>query len=548
MRTLDVRRAFQPFAFVHKSPPLRQIQVAWAGSFGGDAVVSVAFGVLAYEADGARGVAVLVAAQMLPAAILAPLFSAATHRLPRERLLLLIDLVRALVAAAAAVVAAAQAPTWILLVLAAMLMTATAVSNPARRALVPLLVNAPAELTAAGVVSSVVQATAVTLGPALAALLYLTTQSWTVFATAAAFYIIGGLAESRLPSTAGISIQLPQSAQSTMGFRDGLNAVRANSQLKLAAAMFAAKNLARGALNVLVVVVPLQLLGLHASAVGLLTAAIGIGGVIGGLAAAGLVGRRRLAGPMALGLAAWGAPLLALGLAPGFAVALAGLAVLGGGNTVTDVAGYTLIARSARDDLLTRVLGVHEGIRGFAITLGSAATALIINFASVRVSLAVVGAGLGLVAALAGARREIEPAAEISADDIKLLRANPLFGWLPPVALERVAFTLTDVELDAGDVLIHEGDDGDRAYLVAAGELAVEKDGAEVARLAPGAVVGEIALLHTVPRTATVRAIGAVRLLAIDRDEFLAAATGGSTARAAAEELVSARLAEVTVR
>ena len=545
---LDVRRALQPFAFVRKSPPLRKIQIAWAGSFGGDAVVAVAFGVLAYDADGARGVALLVAAQMLPAAILAPVVSAATHRIPRERLLLVIDLLRSVVAATAAGLAAAQAPTWILLVLAATLMTATAVSNPARRGLVPLLVSAPAELTAAGVVSSVVQAASVTLGPALAALLYVTAPSWTVFAAAAVLYIAGGLAESRLPSTSGISIRLPQSSPRRMGLLDGLNAVRTNTQLKLAAAMFAAKNLARGALNVLVVVVPLQLLGLHASAVGLLTAAIGAGGIVGGLAAAGLVGRRRLAGPMALGLAVWGAPLLALGIEPGFAVALAGLAVLGGGNTVTDVAGYTLIARSARDDLLTRVLGVHEGIRGFAITLGSAATALIINFASVRVSLAVVGAGLGLVAAVAGARRQIEPAAEISPDDIKLLRANPLFGWLPPVALERVAFTLSDVELGAGEVLIRQGEEGDRAYVVAAGELAVERDGEEVARVAPGGIVGEIALLHAVPRTATVRAVGPARLLAIERDEFLAAATGGATAREAAEELVTARLAEVTVR
>src|SRR5579871_5850674 len=535
VRMLAVRRAFQPFAFVRKSPPLRQIQIAWAGSFGGDAVVAVAFGVLAYEADGARGVAILVAAQMLPAAILAPLVSAATHRMPRERLLLVIDLVRSVVAATAAGLAAAHAPTWILLVLAATLMTATAVSNPARRALVPLLVKTPAELTAAGVVSSVVQAASVTLGPALAALLYLTTKSWTVFAAAAAFYIVGGLAEARLPSTSGLSIRLPQSARPSSGFRDGLDAVRANSQLKLAAAMFAAKNLARGALNVLVVVVPLQLLHLHASSVGLLTAAIGIGGIVGGLLAAGLVGRRRLAGPMALGLAAWGAPLLglaawgapllALGLKPGLPIALAGLAVLGGGNTVTDVAGYTLIARSARDDLLTRVLGVHEGIRGFAITLGSAATALIINLTDIRVALTVVGAGLGLVAALAAVRRQIEPAADIRVEDINLLRANPLFAWLPPVALERVTFTLSDVELENDDILLRQGDEGSHAYLVAAGELAIEKDGDEIARVAPGGIVGEIALLHAVPRTATARAIGPTRLLAIERDEFLAAAT-----------------------
>jgi predicted MFS family arabinose efflux permease len=539
---LDVRGRLAPFRFVRRSRPLRNIQLAWAGSFGGDAIVAVAFGVLAYRAAGPKGLAVLVAAQMLPAAALAPLVSAATHRIPRERLLLGIDLLRAVVAAAAAGLAAAHAPNAVLLVLAATLMTATAVSNPARRALVPLLVDTPAELTAAGVVSSVVQASALTLGPAIAAVLYATAQSWVVLAAAAVCFGLAALAEARLPNTARVAIR-SQTPRRTLGLAEGLRAVRASAQLKLAAAMFAAKNLARGALNVLVVVVPLQLLGLHASAVGWLTASIGIGGILGGIAATSLVGRRRMAGPMALGLAVWAAPLLALGLEPGLAVALAGLAVLGGGNTVTDVAGYTLIARSARDDLLTRVLGVHEGVRALAISVGAGATAALLSFTSVRVTLAVVGVGLGVVAALAAVRRRDEPTAEISPDDLRLLRASPLFGWLPPVALERVAYTLSEVDLAAGSVLINQGDDGDRAYLVADGELVAEKDGQEIGRIGTGGIVGEIALLHAVPRMATVRALRASRLLAIDRDEFLAAATGGDSAREAAEELVAARLA-----
>jgi hypothetical protein len=327
-----------------------------------------------------------------------------------------------------------------------------------------------------------------------------------------------------------------------LGLADGLAAVRSSTQLQLAAAMFAAKNLARGALNVLVVVVPLELLGLQNSAVGWLTAAIGAGGVIGGMAATSLVGRNRMAGPMALGLAVWGAPLLALGLEPGLVVALAGLAVLGSGNTVTDVAGYTLIARAARDDLLTRILGFHEGIRALAITVGSAATAAVISIAGVRFSLAVIGVGLGAVAALAATRRSTEVAIQIRPDDLRLLRANPLFGWLPPVALERVAFTLSEVELAVGDVLLRQGEPGDRAYLVVGGELVVDKDGREIGRVGPGAVVGEIALLRAAPRMATARARTPSRLLAIDRDEFLAAATGGVTAREAAEELVESRL------
>ena len=190
------------------------------------------------------------------------------------------------------------------------------------------------------------------------------------------------------------------------------------------------------------------------------------------------------------------------GLDPGFVLALAGLAVLGGGNSVTDVAGYTLIARSARDDLLTRVLGFHEGIRALAITVGSVVTAVVIELAGVRWALAAVGVTLGVVAALAATRRSTELPTNVRPEDLKRLRGNPLFGWLPPVALERVAFTVTETALPAGAVLLRQGEEGDRAYVVVEGELVAEKDGAEIGRIGPGGVAGEIALLRAAPRRA----------------------------------------------
>ena len=85
------------------------------------------------------------------------------------------------------------------------------------------------------------------------------------------------LAEAGLPSMAEVAIQ-PLTEGGALGLAEGFAAVRSNAQLKLAAAMFAAKNLARGALNVLVVVVPLDLLGLRPSAVGWLSAMIGARG------------------------------------------------------------------------------------------------------------------------------------------------------------------------------------------------------------------------------------------------------------------------------
>jgi CRP-like cAMP-binding protein len=93
-------------------------------------------------------------------------------------------------------------------------------------------------------------------------------------------------------------------------------------------------------------------------------------------------------------------------------------------------------------------------------------------------------------------------------------------------------------------VLLREGELGDRAYLIERGEVIVSVAGREIARLGPGDLVGEIALLRSVPRTATVVAASQLRVLSMDRCEFLVAATGAADARSAADVLVADRLAQ----
>ena len=163
-RSAHLRAGFAP-------PALRRVQVSTAGSFAGDAIAAVAFGVLAYRAAGPGGVALLVAVQMLPAAALMPFVSLAADKLPRERLLLAVDGGRVLLALTAFMLEATGQPRLALLPLAAGLTTATAASNTLRRSLVPLIVGSPRQLTATGVASSFVQALVQTLGPMLAAVL-----------------------------------------------------------------------------------------------------------------------------------------------------------------------------------------------------------------------------------------------------------------------------------------------------------------------------------------------------------------------------------------
>ena len=82
----------------------------------------------------------------------------------------------------------------------------------------------------------------------------------------------------------------------------------------------------------------------------------------------------------------------------------------------------------------------------------------------------------------------------------------PIFRPLPSAELEALALALEPVELPAGATVMQEGDDGDRYFAIASGDVEVIKHGQVIAVLGRGEGFGEIALLHGVTRTATVKA------------------------------------------
>jgi len=100
------------------------------------------------------------------------------------------------------------------------------------------------------------------------------------------------------------------------------------------------------------------------------------------------------------------------------------------------------------------------------------------------------------------------------------------------------------VTVTPGEVLIREGDAGDRFYVIEDGEVAVSVNGRPVATLGPGKYFGEIALMHDTPRNATVTAVDSATLLALDRVEFLEALTQHPQSRRVAEATVRHRLDE----
>jgi CRP-like cAMP-binding protein len=129
--------------------------------------------------------------------------------------------------------------------------------------------------------------------------------------------------------------------------------------------------------------------------------------------------------------------------------------------------------------------------------------------------------------------------------EIHLLRSIPLFAALPAPTLETLARALKPVRFAAGSVIIRQGDIGDRYYAIARGELDVLRDGVPVVSRLRDEGVGEIALIRQVRRTATVVARTDVELYALEREPFLLALTGHSTARRSADAIIRQRLEEL---
>ena len=90
--------------------------------------------------------------------------------------------------------------------------------------------------------------------------------------------------------------------------------------------------------------------------------------------------------------------------------------------------------------------------------------------------------------------------------------------------------------------MLPRGEESDRFFVIESGLVEVTQDGVVLRQEGPGEFFGEIGLLRDVPRTATVIAVEDTVLLALGRDDFLAAVTGQSEAFRAADDMVSFRL------
>jgi MFS family permease len=537
-----VGESLSAFRGVFRNRGLRRVELAWAGSVTGDWAYAVALGVFAYHAGGAAAVGLVGLIRFVPAAVAAPFAALLADRRPRQRVMLAADLLRSASLAGAAAVVLGGGPPAAVYALTALVSVVATAFQPAQAALLPSLARKPEELTAANVASSTIESVGSFAGPALGGLLVAATDAGVVFAVTSGTFLWSALL------VAGIEVDAPPRLGAESGLARealaGFRAIALDGRLRLLVGLYAAQTLVAGALNVLIVVSALDLLDLGESGVGFLNSAVGVGGLAGAALALGLVGRRRLASGLGAGLLLWGLPIVLMGLIASPAAALACLAAVGVGNTIVDVAGLTMLQRAVPDEVLARVFGVLESLVVATIGLGAVLAPVLVAGLGTRGALVATGAVLPVLAVLAWPRlRSIDAEAAVPERELALLRAIPLFAPLPAPTLEHLAASLVRVRVRAGSVIVREGDAGERFYVLESGTADVDVAGRPGTPLGPGDYFGEIALLREVPRTATVSARGEVELLALERDEFVAAVTGHPASAEAADAVVGARLA-----
>lgn len=529
------------------NPGVRRLEISWTLGIGADLAFVVVLLVVAYARGGAVAAGLLGAARMAPAVVSGMLSGAILERFRGERVLVAIGLIRAVSAVLAAVVIATDGPLLLLFLLAAIAAAAGAPVRPTQATLMPAVARSPSELVAANVAWSTGEGMGAMVGPFGAGVLV------AIGAPAVGALVAGAAFLGTALVAAGLRFEHAEDATGGAGHAagglrllDGIRALRRRPVPRWTMLGVFFQVLTRGLLGPLIVVASIDLLGTGAGGVGLLNGALGLGGLFGAIFAMSLTRADRLVRTQAAALAYWGAPIAIIALLPYPIVGLAAMAVIGISNAVFDVAIFTIFQRGSSNDERAPVFSVFEGVVGLGAVAGSLLAPVLLAAFGPRTALAVAGAILPIVALVIYSRiGRTDRVSVVDESLLQLLREVPAFGELPLTAIERLVDGLVPISFAAGEVLMRQGDPGDRFVVIEAGEIEVAVDGRLTQRLGRGSGVGEIALLRRSPRTATVTALTDGTGFSVDGGTFLAAISGPAAA-AVTERIAAANLVRGT--
>lgn len=524
---------------VMRNRDIRSLELAWTLGVAADWALLVVALLVAYEAGGAVAVGLVSLTRMVPATAVNILIDTGSLARP-ERALVAANLVRAAGAAGIAGAVALDAPA---LAFAAVATASAggALVRPTKLALLPAVAVTPNELVGANTAGALGESLGTFVGPLVAGLIV---AGWGPAPAA----LLAGLA-CLLAAGIVLAVRVSDAARPPHHDRarrlpllEGLRELSRRPAAGAVMASFIVQVTVRGALTTYLAILAIEVLGLGDAGVGLLGAAIGLGGIVGALGGLA-IGGGRLAPAFAAALIAWGLPIAAIGLLPTTAVALLGLAVVGIGNALLDVAGFTLLQRGTSNRSRAAVFATLEVGGSAGVSVGGLLGSGLVAGLGMQVALVVTGLALPVVA-VAGWRwvRRLDAEGVVPAHQAALLRGIPLFATLPLAALERVAGGMRRVRFEPEQALMTQGEPGDTYYVIEAGRVGIAIDGTPWHEQGPGDGIGEIALLREVPRTATAVALEPVEAWEIDCATFVDAVSGHADSSAAADAVVEARL------
>jgi MFS family permease len=498
----------------------------------------IALLVWAYDAGGVTGASLVAVVQLVPGIVLAPVLAVRADRLPRGRALALGYATQGTAFLGASAALGLGAGFWVVVGFATVASVALGATRPVHHAMLPEVAETPEELTAGNAASGSLEAAAVVVGPLASSALIL------VWGVAGVLGVMGALMLLAAALVAGLRTPAPAGGgeMEAAHVTERVAEVLRDPTARVLTVLVSGEYVLVGMLDILLVVLALDRLGMSDAGPGLLNAMIGVGGLVGSAVALVLVGRWRLVPVVALGGIAAGVPVALAGLTESALVASAVITVCGCGKVVFDVGARTLVQRLLPPRLLTSVFGVQESVMDAGLAIGSLVAPGLVLVAGPSGALVLAGLFLPLlVLATAVPLRRLDRRAVVPRDVADLLRGVPFLALLEPGLLDRLAREARTTVAEAGDRVVAEGDRGDRFHVIESGTVEVTIAGEHVRDLGPGQWFGELALLRDRPRSATVTARERLTLRSVDRDTFLGVVGGVGPAVTAANAYAADR-------
>ena len=345
------RRTFASLA----SPNYRRYFAGQGISLIGTWMQTIAQGWLVYSLTGSgTAIGLLVALQMLPVLLLAPYGGLVADRLDKRRLMIAVQSWMAVLALALGLLTASGAVRlWHVYLLAGLLGIATAFDNPTRQSFVTELVG-PDNLRNAVTLNSVLVNAARAIGPAIAGILIATVGVSACFLINASSYL-AVLASLLLLDRSALRPSTPAPRERGQ-VRAGIAYVAGTPELAVPLVMMALIGALAYEFQVVLPVVARETFGGGPEVYGLMTAAMGVGAVVGGLVAAtnGRVGTRAV---ITSGFA-FGVAILLASVAPTLPFELAALVIVGAGSVRFLAAGNSTLQLASLPEMRGRVMSL----------------------------------------------------------------------------------------------------------------------------------------------------------------------------------------------